>query len=105
MTDDCECRQRYKKTLEIVREHLTSICKEGESIEAEIYGSYGRDCYICIGYHTISGKKHISEGVHMPVGFLSKEALAPVIPIMLDELIGTWRNEIMQKENEGLILK
>ena len=91
MSETYDCRKCYKKTLEIVREHLATRCKDGESIVAEVYGSYGDDCYLSINYDTIIDKKHISECEHLPVGFLGRSYVMKSLPVILDLLLEQWR--------------
>lgn len=91
MSDDHECRKCYEKTLEIVRKYLESQCRDGESLEAEVYGSYGSDCYLSIGYATIRDKKHITHSEHLPPDFLSKKFIRPLVPAIIDELLKHWR--------------
>jgi hypothetical protein len=92
MSYDEECRESYKKTLETIQKYLTTQCKTGESIEAEVYGQYGGDCYLSINYDTIVGKKHISEFEYLPIGFLAKEFMKLCIPHILDALLKQWRS-------------
>lgn len=72
MSYDYDCRECYKKTLKRIQDYLTDQCKVGESLSAEAYGSYGRECYISIDYDTIIDKKHISKFEHLSPHFMEK---------------------------------
>lgn len=91
MSYDHECRKCYEKTLGIIKEYLKTQCKEGESLEAEVYGSYGNDCYVSIDYATIVNKKHIVASEHMPINFLSRKYMHSIIPHIVDSLLMEWR--------------
>jgi hypothetical protein len=81
MSEDHECRKCYGKTLKVIREYLESRYQEGESLEVEIYGSYGGVCYIGINYATIIDKKHVTYYERLPANF----------PTILDSLLEQWR--------------
>jgi len=93
MSDDIECRKSYKEALKVIRDYLESQCKDGESLEAEVYGHNGIGCYVRIEYATIVNRKHINESEHLPIGFLSEQYVLAAIPVILDGLLKHWREK------------
>lgn len=93
MSDDYNCRKCYKELLGTIREYLDLQCGEGESLSAEVYGSYGRDCYLAINYATIINKQHITHSEHLPVNFLSHAYIVEILPVILDSLLKQFRKE------------
>ena len=96
MSEDYECRKCYKKTVNIIKDYLETQCKEGESLEAEVYG--GDDCYVSINYDIIINKKHISEYEHLPIDFLSEKFITPLIPSIMDSLLKQWRRGAQEEQ-------
>lgn len=93
MTDDHECRKCYKKALKLIQDYLVNQCKEGESLLVEVYGSYGRDCYISVDYDVVINKKHVSESEHLPAFFMERPFIIGCIPQILDSLLKQWRGD------------
>ena len=91
MTTDSECQNCYEKILAKVRQCCEERCRDGESLEASVYGRYGDgNCYLNITYHTIRNRKHISQSERLSMD-IAKPAVFKLFPGILDNLLEQWR--------------